>query len=44
MRNYQSQSVIQYNSRVKEREIIFFRKINIFAERSLKEIGGAQYK
>ena len=43
MRNYQSQSEIQYNLRVKEREINFFEKINISAARSLKKLGGAQY-
>ena len=44
MRINQTQSQIQYNLRVKEREICFFEKINIFAEKSLKELGGAQYK
>lgn len=44
MRNYQSQSAIQYNTRVKEREKSFFKKRDIFVERSVKERGGAQYR
>ena len=44
MRNYQTQSQIQYNLRVKEREISFFEKINIFAEKFVKARGGVQYK
>ena len=43
MKNNQSQLQIQYNSRVKEREKKYFKKRNIFAARSLKERGGAQY-
>jgi len=44
MNNNQTQSQIQYKTRVKEREIRFFEKINISAGKSLKEIGGAQYR
>jgi len=43
MKNNQTQSQIQYKTRVKEREKNFFEKINISAEKSLKERGGAQY-
>ncbi len=43
MRNYQSQLVIQYNSRVKEREKRDSKKINISAEKSAKETKSAQY-
>ena len=44
MENNQTQSAIQYKTRVEEREIRFFEKINISAGRSAKEAGGAQYK
>ncbi len=44
MRNNQSQLQIQYNLRVKEREKIFFQKINNSAGRSAKELGGTQYR
>jgi len=44
MKNNQTQSVIQYKTRVKERKENFFEKINISSERSLKERGGTQYK
>ena len=44
MRNHQSQSAIQYNTRVKEREKRYFQTRNIFAGKSLKERGDAQYR
>ncbi len=44
MRNHQSQLQIYYNLRVKEREKSFFKKRDIFVERSLKERGDAQYR
>jgi len=44
MRKNQSQSQIQYNIRVKEREKSFFKKRDIFSWISLKERKGAQYR
>ena len=44
MENNQSQSAIQYSTRVKEREKNFFKKRNISAARLLKEGGGTQYR
>ncbi len=43
MRNHQSQLQIYYNLRVKEREERNFKKINIFAEKSVREMKSAQY-
>ncbi len=43
MRNNQLQLQIYYNLRVREKEINIFKKINNFAEKSVKESKGAQY-